>query len=431
MNTERQKLNSEKQRLERQADAIFATADAAGQRDLTAAELKSLDTITARKAEIDVRLRQLDAERDAAGRAWSEGNPEASGGRGVFSGPRYSQMFPAAASASNGWDNFGEFMSAVFTRNGDPRLMAALDGGNVSIPSEGGFTVPTAFYAGLLDASLEDEIVRPRARIIPMNTEKVEAPIWDSYDRSGGSVFGFTARWMAESASGTKQKPSLAAIALQLKKLGIFVPATNRLLRHGVGLEEQLAAAMRLAIGWTLDLAFLTGTGAGQPLGVLNSPNLVVVAKETGQAAATVVYANLASMAARHVNYSRAVWVCSQTVMPHLLELSIPVGTGGSHVPVLTGEGNDLSILKRPVIFTEKLPALGSQGDVLLADFDRYAIGMGRDAEIERSEHALFEDDQTYFRILSDVDGMAIDVDDETPRNGSTLSPFVTLAERA
>ena len=43
------------------------------------------------------------------------------------------------------------------------------------------------------------------------------------------------------------------------------------------------------ALGYFEDVAFISGTGAGQPLGILNAPALVTVSKETGQAADTIV----------------------------------------------------------------------------------------------------------------------------------------------
>ncbi len=236
---------------------------------------------------------------------------------------------------------------------------------------------------------------------------------------------------MAQTEAGAVQKPVLARIAMHAQKVAIFCPSSNELLSDGLGWEQQLTAAMRVALSWGLDNAFFNGTGVGQPLGIFASPNLITVAKEIGQGADTVIYENLMNMAARHKNYANATWVASQTAMPQLLTLSVPIGTAGSHIPVLTKTAGQFEILQRPVVFTEKLAPVGDLGDILLADFDQYAIGMRQEADLARSEHALFDEDQTYFRIISRLDGRPIDPAAETPKNGSTLSPFVTLAARA
>ena len=48
------------------------------------------------------------------------------------------------------------------------------------------------------------------------------------------------------------------------------------------------------------------------------------------------------------------------------------------------------SMLTRPLLFTEKLPALGDEGDILLADFSQYALGQRAGMGIEKSRHAGF-----------------------------------------
>jgi HK97 family phage major capsid protein len=45
-------------------------------------------------------------------------------------------------------------------------------------------------------------------------------------------------------------------------------------------------------IAFRLDDAIINGTGAGQPLGVINAASTVTVSKESGQAADTVVFEN-------------------------------------------------------------------------------------------------------------------------------------------
>jgi HK97 family phage major capsid protein len=67
--------------------------------------------------------------------------------------------------------------------------------------------------------------------------------------------------------------------------------------------------------------AIVEGTGAGQPLGILNSPALISVAKETGQAAATIVKENVDKMWSRMWARARknAIWLINQDIEPQLL----------------------------------------------------------------------------------------------------------------
>ncbi len=69
-------------------------------------------------------------------------------------------------------------------------------------------------------------------------------------------------------------------------------------------------------IGFAANLAVVSGSGAGQPLGFLNSPALVSVAKETSQVADTLIATNLIKMYSRMYapSRSRAVWLVNQDI---------------------------------------------------------------------------------------------------------------------
>jgi HK97 family phage major capsid protein len=89
---------------------------------------------------------------------------------------------------------------------------------------------------------------------------------------------------------------------------------------------------MSEALSWNLDDAFLvSGTGAGQPRSILNDPATIAVAKEAGQAAATVTYNNLCAMFARlhPASMSNSTWVINESLIPQLMTLSIAIGTAG------------------------------------------------------------------------------------------------------
>lgn len=131
---------------------------------------------------------------------------------------------------------------------------------------------------------------------------------------------------------------------------------------------------MRQALTFDLDEAFLRGTGAGMPLGVLNDPALISVGKESGQAADTLKYQNMIGMWSRMhpANHRNAVWIVHPECVPQLYSMvlegdssSIPVyqpagaGLRGSPSPTLMG---------RPVLLSEHASALGDQSDIVLVD---------------------------------------------------------------
>ena len=158
---------------------------------------------------------------------------------------------------------------------------------------------------------------------------------------------------------------------------------------------------------------------------------------ETGQAAATVVSENLIKMWARMWAPSRrnAVWLINQDVEPQLMQLSLPVSTGGQLVYMPPGGLSASpygSIFGRPVLPVEYCQTLGTTGDVILADLSEYyAIEKGG-VEAASSIHVRFVYDETVFRFVYRFDGQPSWASALTPFKGTnTLSPFVVLAARA
>ena len=300
-------------------------------------------------------------------------------------------------------------------------------------PSAGGFSVPEPLAAQWLDSSIEGEIIRPRATVWPMESATRKVPGWDCSTQTGGSMFGgFAMEFLAEEGTGNKQTGKLRAINLSAKKGAIFVDASNELVEDGLGFDAQLDRAMRSSIGYGLDKYFISGT-AGQPLGILNDPALITVAKEAGQVKDSIIWENISKMFARMYpeGRKRAVWLVNNSAIPQLLSLTIAIGTGGSHIPVMTESSREFKILGRPVIFTSHMPALGDANDICFVDLSQYAIGLRRDVRLEKSIIPGWTQDLMSYRAILRFDGQGTWSGPITPENGDTLSWVVGLAERA
>ena len=131
-------------------------------------------------------------------------------------------------------------------------------------------------------------------------------------------------------------------------------------------------------------------------------------------------------------SFQNSVWVCHQSTIPQLLSLSIAIGTGGSHIPVMMTESNgQFTMLTRPVVFTEKTEPLGDKGDIMLADFSQYVVGLRSDMRFDTSIHVAFETDELLSRIIERHDGQPLWDEALTLADGSTtVSPFVVLGAR-
>lgn len=89
------------------------------------------------------------------------------------------------------------------------------------------------------------------------------------------------------------------------------------------------------------------------------------------------------------------------------------------------------TIFGRPVIFTPHMPTVGDAGDCGFVDFSAYALGIRKDISIDKFNAPGWTEDLVSYRIIVRFDGQGVLDSAITPENGATLSPFVTLAERA
>jgi HK97 family phage major capsid protein len=305
-------------------------------------------------------------------------------------------------------------------------------------PASGGFLIPEAFRSELLQLSLEGSVVRPRARIVPMETSRVVYPFLDDTSHTSTVFGGVRGYWTPESGPATDVAATFGRLALEAWKLTAFANVPNELIQDSaVSFEAFIRSTFPQALAYFADVAFLSGSGAGQPLGILTDANAarVSVAKETGQDADTILWENIVKMYSRMLPQSlgSAVWVVAPDVFPELATMALSVGTGGSAIWLNNGVvGPPMTILGRPVIVSEKVENLGDQGDINFIDFSYYLIGDRQAMTVASSEHFRFQNGETSFMFVERLDGRPWLQSAVTPRNGGpTLSPFVTLDERA
>ena len=319
------------------------------------------------------------------------------------------------------------------------KAMGIMNSFGSEVPDAGGFLIPEHLRSELLSLALETAVVRPRATVIPMDSLRVPIPIIDDISHASSVFGGVIAYWTEESAALTESQASFGRIVLDAKKLTALAHVPNELIQDAPAFGGFVESRFPQALSWFEDVAFMTGDGAGQPTGFINCAAAVSVTKESGQAAATIVWENLVKAYARLLPTSlgNAVWVANIETFPELATMALSVGTGGGPVWLgnYTNPGSQtppVSILGRPVYFTEKAAALGTTGDINLVDLSYYLVGDRMQMESMSSPHYRFNQDQTSFRIIQRVDGIPWLQSALTPHAGSsTLSAFVQVATRS
>ena len=305
--------------------------------------------------------------------------------------------------------------------------------------SQGGYLVPTEFMNRINSHELEAAIVASRAMFIPMQTNSVSIPYINDTSHAASTHGGVIIYHVDEASQKTASKPTFGKTTLTLHKLVGLVYASDELLEDSpISLEPIITKIFGEALAFTKDDRFINGTGVGQALGALAAPCLIAAAKEVGQAADTILFENIVNMWSRlwPASHRNAVWMANIDAWPQLAAMNMGVGAGGLPVympPTGLAEAPFGTLMGRPIILTEKMQTLGDQGDILLADWSTYLIG-GKSGGVQfaTSIHLKFDYDETAFRFVERYDGQPWWPAALTPRySTTTLSPFVTLAERA
>lgn len=339
------------------------------------------------------------------------------------------------------FSSFGEQLMAAYRAampggKVDERLSTrAASGLNETTPSDGGFLVQQDFVTELLKRTYETGILASKVKKIPISTNangmKINAIDEDS--RANGSRWGgVQTYWEGEADELTASKPKFRQMELSLKKLTGLCYATDELLQDAAALEAVIRQAFAEEFGFKIDDAILSGSGEGEPLGILNSGAIVTVAKEASQTD-TITVENLIKMWNRLWSRSRAnaVWYINQELEPYLYTLKI----GDKPVYIPAGGLSEKpygTLFGRPVVPIEQCSAAGEVGDIILADIGQYLLIDKGGIKSASSIHVRFLYDENVFRFIYRVDGKPIWTKPLTPYKGSaTVSPFVTLAKRS
>jgi HK97 family phage major capsid protein len=297
----------------------------------------------------------------------------------------------------------------------------------------GGYTVPPEFYQQLQTVMAEDAIIRPRAFVVPMGSATLLMPYLDitTAQSAGTSPFfgGVVMNWTAEAQTRTETEPQFKQLELKAWELSGYSVSSNVLLQDSVvSLEKFLFMLFGKAIAWYEEYAFLQGSGVGKPQGILGAGGTIAV---TRNAPTTVQFTDIATMWSKllPISWGKAIWLGSPSTIPQILQLKdgnnraifISVDQGAVKAPTW-------NLLGRPFFPTEKLPALGTRGDLMLVDPGFYVIGDRMSLEIAASEHVNFLANQMTWRVVERVDGQPWIDKPITLQDASTqVSPFVVL----
>lgn len=320
-----------------------------------------------------------------------------------------------------GFKNVGEFLHCV--KNGDSkgRLKSLATG-------DAGILIPAQFSTNILELKGEDEIVMPRATNIPAG-DPPDAPFTIPYLQQGldGVLGGIELNWTGEAKEIKDIKdPIIKDLTLTPQEVSGLATINNKTLQNWQACGALVQNIMRKAYTSGRDAKFFKGSGVGCPLGILKAPGAIKIERNT---AATFKFADAAAMMGRLLPeaLNGALWTISITLLPDVVQMA----DGAGRLVYLAGDvtkGIPGTLLGIPVKWTGKTKTKGTEGDVILANFEYYLTKAGSGPYVSISEHVKFTSNQTVFKIVANMDGQPwvkdpLKLEDDV----TTVSPYVIL----
>jgi HK97 family phage major capsid protein len=326
--------------------------------------------------------------------------------------------------------NFADYLAAVI-RSDTKRLESVYEvkAQVESSATSAGYMIPPQYASEIQGIAVEESIIRGGATVLNPTAPEWKAPRMDQTiapDGSSAFLGGVKLYWTAEAGNIQSTSVKFDQIDLKAHKLAAYMQVTSEVLQDAPALSGMLTRQFGLAKAWFEDYHFLQGNGVGKPLGILNAPATYSVTRQTSTdftlQDATNMLARLPASSKR-----RAVWIIHQSVEPKLMAMA----TSGNFVTFLPNLQNEpvMRLLGREVMFTEKIPELGTAGDVLLVDRSNYYIMDRQGTTVSTSDAPGFLTDETTIRMTSRLDGQPALNDKITLASGTyQVSPYVKLS---
>lgn len=420
-----QLMVQERADLVAEARGIFERADK-DSRELTAEERARDDAINARLVQLNDDIAREERRRDNERLVAAVANPN-----NVVSITDRKAEDPTA-----GFKDMADFALAVksASRPGgyvDERLYGAAPSNyHQETGTSEGYAVPPQMRNDIWELTFNGEDILGMVSPEPTNSNSVELLADES---TPWGAAGVKAAWRAEGAQMNPSKLALKARQVKLHELYAFILATDELMSDAPRLASRLTDQAARAIRWVASESIISGDGVGKPLGWLKSGALITVSKESGQAADTVVPANVAKMYARLLpgGVSRAFWLANSDIIPQLMTMTIgdqPIWTPPTGFVNAPGG----ILLGRPVFLSEHAETLGDKGDLQLIDPAGYYAVQKDGLQSASSIHLYFDYGIQAFRWTFRFGGQPFLTAPVSPAKGaSTKSHFIVLEARA
>jgi HK97 family phage major capsid protein len=199
------------------------------------------------------------------------------------------------------------------------------------------------------------------------NVKQTTSNTWN-----GVNSAGVNAAWLAEGTIVTDNTPTVANIVVTPGKAAAWVFGSYEVLED-TDFGQQLPGLLADAKDRLEEAAFATGSGSGQPQGVVNGATTVVTTATTTVIALADVYAVQAALPPRFRNAPGAAWVANVAIINKIRQLDT---AGGSSFWTNLGKGQPETLLGAPIYESTTMSASVATTtlEAIFGDFGQYII---------------------------------------------------------
>jgi HK97 family phage major capsid protein/HK97 family phage prohead protease len=259
---------------------------------------------------------------------------------------------------------FGSYLRRGVERM-DPIEAKAL---TVGTDANGGYLAPDEFGNELIKLLVEQSPVRQYAKVITISSAEIKYP---------RRLTSTGATWVGETDDRTESGMTFEQVNLTPHELATFTDISTQLLEdNAYGLEGELLADYAEQFGKTEALAFVKGTGIGQPKGIMAATGIKEV--KTGVAAAfptanpaDVIIGMYHSLPTTHAQ--NGVWMLNRNTLSIIRQWKDTTGRYLVLDPI--SDTGTMTLLGRPIVEALDMDDIGAgKFPILFGDLSGYRI---------------------------------------------------------
>jgi HK97 family phage major capsid protein len=277
----------------------------------------------------------------------------------------------------------------------------------------GGATVPTSFYGQLVAHLIETSAILQAGATV-LNTasgESLQVPKTTAH--SSASI-------VTEAGTIGESDPAFGQVTLGAYKYGTVIQVSRELLTDaGVDLEGYLAMQAGRALGNAFGAHAISGTGTGQPRGVLLDASAGVTGptgvtggfgtQSTAGQGADLLISLFHSVIAPYRASRSCRWLMNDTTAGVIRRIKTSDGQYIWQPSMVAGDPDTL--LSKPVLTDPNVPGIGLGAEsVVFGDFSQFFVRMAGGIRFERSDEYAFNADLVTFRALMRADAALVDL---------------------